>query len=61
MPWATTNFYGTEMMHCKTQTLLSDYVAVNSNRFKSSYCGWWKVNDVMNHVHPSSCSVGNSH
>ena len=39
-------FYGTEMMHCKTRTLLSDFVTANSDRFKSIVMG----GDVMNHV-----------
>ena len=39
-------FYGTEMMHYKTRTLLSDFVAANSDRFKSIVMG----GDVMNHV-----------
>ena len=39
-------FYGTEMMHCKTQTLLLDFVAANSDRFKSIVTG----GDVTNHV-----------
>jgi len=32
-------FYGTEMMHCKTRTLLSDFVAANSDRFKTIEMG----------------------
>ena len=39
-------FYGTEMMHCKTRTLLSDFVTANSDRFKSIVMG----GDVTNHV-----------
>ena len=39
-------FYGIEMMHCKTRTLLSDFVAANSDRFKNIVMG----GDVMNHV-----------
>ena len=39
-------FYGTEMMHCKTRTLLSDFVVANSNRFKSIVMD----GDVMNHA-----------
>ena len=41
-------FYGTEMMHCKTQTLLSDFVAANSDRFKKYSDGQWCL--YMNHV-----------
>ena len=33
-------------MHCKTQTLLSDFVVANSERFKSIVMN----GDVMNHV-----------
>ena len=39
-------FYGTEMMHCKTRTLLSDFVVANSDRFKSIVMD----GDVMSHV-----------
>ena len=39
-------FYGTEMMHCKTRALLSDFVTANSDRFKTIVMG----DDVSNHV-----------
>ena len=44
-------FYGTEMMHCKTRTLLSDFVVANSDRFKSIVMD----GDVMNHVQTGEC------
>ena len=47
LPFWCYYFYGTEMMHCKTRTLLSDFVAVNSDIVMDG--------DVMNHVIISQC------
>ena len=48
LPFRALGYYfsGTEMVHCKTRTLLSNFVTANSDRFKSIVMS----DDVMNHV-----------